>query len=204
MTVGIALPKSTVESLIAEHLRMIACIGWGSLIWNRRNLDVDGNWRGDGPALPVEFARQSSDGRITLVLVHGFASVPTLWSAFNTRDLARARESLREREGVPCSRAGDLIVHWHQGENPVAEPDATISAWAAGKNLDAAVWTNLPPKFGGIDGRVPTENEVIAYLRALQGETRLPAEEYVRRAPRQIATAYRSTIERVLGWTPIL
>ena len=50
---------------------MIACIGWGSLIWDRRNLDVDGHWRADGPTLPVEFARQSSDGRITLVLVQG-------------------------------------------------------------------------------------------------------------------------------------
>lgn len=182
---------------------MIACIGWGSLIWDKRNLDVDGEWCADGPALPVEFARQSSDGRITLVLVQGFASVPTLWSAFNTRDLARARESLRQRERIPRSRADDLIAHWHRGENPVAEPYATISAWAAGMDLEAAAWTNLPPKIGGIDGRVPTENEVVAYLRALQGETRAAAEQYVRRAPRQIATVYRRAIERVLGWTPM-
>ncbi len=89
---------------------MIACIGWGSLIWDKRSLDVEGRWRADGPTLPVEFGRQSSDGRITLVIVQGFASVPTLWSVFNTRDLAEARESLRQREGVPRSRAGDLIV----------------------------------------------------------------------------------------------
>jgi hypothetical protein len=182
---------------------MIACIGWGSLIWDMRSLDVDANWRADGPLLPVEFARQSSDGRITLVLVRGFAPVPTLWSGFITGDLARARESLRQREGVPRSRAGDLIAHWHQGENPVAEPDATICDWAAGMGFEAAVWTNLPPKFGGIDGRVPTENEVVAYLRALQGETRAAAEQYLRRAPRQIATAYRRAIERALGWTPV-
>jgi hypothetical protein len=183
---------------------MIACIGWGSLIWDMRDLDVGANWRAGGPLLPVEFARQSSDGRITLVLVGGFAPVPTLWSGFNTGDLATARESLRQREGVPRSRAGDLIAHWHRGENPVAEPDATISAWAAGMDLEATVWTNLPPQFGGIDGRVPTENEVVAYLRALQGEKRAAAEEYVRRAPRQIGTAYRRAIERALGWTPIL
>jgi len=182
---------------------MIACIGWGSLIWDKRNLDVDGEWRADGPMLPVEFARQSSDGRITLVLVQGFTSVPTLWSTFNTRDLARARESLRQREGVPRSRAGDLIAHWHRDENPVAEPYATISPWAAGMDLEAAVWTNLPPKFGGIDERVPTENEVVAYLRALQGEAGAAAEQYVRQAPRQIATAYRRAIEGALGWTPM-
>jgi hypothetical protein len=182
---------------------MIACIGWGSLIWDRRNLDVDGEWRADGPALPVEFARQSSDGRITLVLVKGFTSVPTLWSTFNTRDLARARESLRQREGVPRSRAGDLIAHWRRGENPASDPHATISAWAAGNNLGAGVWTNLPPKFDGIDGRVPTENEVVGYLQTLTGKKRTAAEQYVRRAPRQIGTAYRRAIEKSLGWTPI-
>jgi hypothetical protein len=57
---------------------MIACIGWGSLIWDKCDLDVDGEWRSDGPMLPVEFACQSSDGRITLVLVNGFQPVPTL------------------------------------------------------------------------------------------------------------------------------
>jgi hypothetical protein len=182
---------------------MIACIGWGSLIWNRRNLDVDGHWLLDGPVLPVEFARQSSDGRITLVVVQGSAPVPTLWSAFNTRDLAEARESLRQREGVPRSRAGDLIADWHRGENPGAEPDATISAWASARDLEAAVWTNLSPKFAERDGRIPTEADVVAYLRALEGEARATAEEYVRRAPRQINTAYRLAIELALGWTPL-
>jgi hypothetical protein len=182
---------------------MIACIGWGSLIWDIRNLDVDANWRADGPLLPVEFARQSSDGRITLVLVQGFAPVPTLWSGFNSHDLAKARESLRQREGVFRSRADYFITCWRRGENPVSEPDATISRWAAGTDLEAAVWTNLPPKFAGTDGRIPTEAEVVAYLQALEGETRAAAEQYVRRAPRQIATAYRPAIERALGWTPI-
>jgi hypothetical protein len=182
---------------------MIACIGWGSLIWDKRSLDVDGRWRADGPTLPVEFGRQSSDGRITLVIVQGFASVPTLWSVFNTCDLAEARESLRQREGVPRSRADDLIAEWHRAENPVSEPDATISAWAAAKDLEAAVWTNLGSSFGGTNGRTPTECEVVGYLRALEGEARTAAEEYVRRAPRQINTAYRRAIEKALGWTPV-
>lgn len=182
---------------------MIACIGWGSLIWDWRNLDVDGRWRADGPALPIEFARQSSDGRITLVIVQGFASVPTLWSVFNTCDLAETRELLRQRERIPRSRARDLISHWRRGENPVSEPDATISAWASAKDLDAALWTNLPPKFAGHDGRIPTDADVVAYLQALESEARAVAEEYVRRAPRQIATVYRRAIETTLGWTPL-
>lgn len=179
---------------------MIACIGWGSLIWDERSLDIDGRWRADGPMLPVEFARQSSDGRITLVIVQGFASVSTLWSVFNTRDLAEARESLRQSERIPRSRARDLISHWRRGENPVSEPDATISDWGGGRDLEAAVWTSLKPKFAEIDGCVPTETEVVDYLRTLEGQARAAAEEYVRRAPRQIATVYRRAIEGALGW----
>ena len=129
--------------------------------------------------------------------------LPTLWCAFNTRDLARALESLRQREGVFRPHADGLIAHWRWADNPKSEPDATISAWAAERNLDAAVWTNLSPKLDGIDGRVPTEEEVVSYLRNLEGQTRAAAEEYVRRAPRQIATAYRRAIESALGWTPV-
>jgi hypothetical protein len=181
---------------------MIACVGWGSLIWDKRDLDVDG-WRADGPVLPVEFARQSSDGRITLVIAPRCEPVTTLWSLFNTRDLAEARESLRQRERIPRSSAGDLIADWHRGENPASEHDVTISAWAATRDFEAAVWTNLSPKFAGRDGRIPTENDVVAYLQALKSEARAAAEEYVRRAPRQINTAYRRAIERAVGWTPI-
>jgi hypothetical protein len=182
---------------------VIACIGWGSLIWDRRNLDVDGHWRVDGPLLPVEFARQSSNGRITLVLGRGFAPVPTLWSVFNTRDVAEARESLRVREDIPRSRSAESIAQWCRGENATADPVTTIPDWAAVRNLEAAVWTNLRPKFAGTNGRIPTEAEVVAYLQTLEGQARAAAEEYVRRAPRQIATAYRRAIETALGWTPV-
>jgi hypothetical protein len=72
---------------MATATPLIACIGWGSLIWDGRNLDVDGHWRPNGPALPVEFARQSRDGRITLVIVQGAAPVPSVWSVFNTQQI---------------------------------------------------------------------------------------------------------------------
>lgn len=46
-------------------------------------------------------------------------------------------------------------------------------------------------------------DQVIAYLEGLIGEERQRAEEYIRRAPPQIATNYRRHIEQRLGWTPI-
>jgi hypothetical protein len=48
----------------------IAVLGWGSLIWQPRELRISlPIWKTDGPELPVEFARVSMDGRLTLVPV---------------------------------------------------------------------------------------------------------------------------------------
>ena len=46
---------------------IIACFGWGSLVWNPADLPMVGDWQSDGPALPVEFTRKSNNGRVTLV-----------------------------------------------------------------------------------------------------------------------------------------
>lgn len=57
----------------------IACIGWGSLVWSPGILRCEGEWHLNGPLLPLEFARTSKDGRLTLVLMDGAAPVPSLW-----------------------------------------------------------------------------------------------------------------------------
>ena len=47
----------------------IACLGWGSLIWDPQELPVrEEDWLCDGPSLPVEFSRLSSGDRVTLVI----------------------------------------------------------------------------------------------------------------------------------------
>ena len=55
----------------------IACIAWGSLVWDPRELPVTAVWRRDGPALPIEFARCSVDRRITLVIDPGSPELDT-------------------------------------------------------------------------------------------------------------------------------
>ena len=90
----------------------IAILGWGSLIWDKGELPVKGEWRQGGPSLPIEFSRVSSDCRLTLVIDHKNGEPVTTWFAQSNRnDLDDAICDLREREGTICKRIGylDLI-----------------------------------------------------------------------------------------------
>ncbi|NIK86839.1 hypothetical protein FHS83_000157 [Rhizomicrobium palustre] len=181
---------------------IIACIGWGSLIWDPRGLPIQRQWFNDGPFVKVEFARQSTDNRITLVIQDTAKPVRALWAIMDCSDLNTARQALKLREGIGDKNFEKDIGHWKDGD---AEPSTiqNLPEWAKVHSLDAVVWTALPPKFKGPPKMEnPTVEQVIAHLRSLDGNQRENAERYVRLAPRQIDTPYRRRIEAELGWTP--
>lgn len=177
----------------------IACLGWGSLIWDPRTLPIARQWFKDGPLVPVEFARQSADGRITLVIERMAAPVRVLWAVMLSKELQPAKEALREREGITGTNWTSRVGSWQRGD---AAPDSipALPDWAQANGLDAAVWTALGPRFNGRE-TVPTADQVVQYLQALTGTMRDYAERYVRCAPRQIDTEYRRRIEAELGWS---
>lgn len=184
----------------------VACIGWGSLVWDPRDLPMRGTWHNDGPLLPVEFVRESGakgnsrGDRITLVIHEGAPRVRTYWALLDTPDLETARRRLARREGIPNRWDTDIgFVDLVTSETKGNEAEA-IAAWVSRMGLAAAVWTNLPCKFDGKDDP-PAVESVIAFLDGLEGDKRAGAEGYVRQAPAQIDTPYRREIERRLGWT---
>lgn len=177
----------------------IACLGWGSLVWDPRELPIQHAWFEDGPFVPIEFARKSRDGRVTLVLERSAILVRSLWAAMDATDIATARKDLRKREGVPEKNEKKHIHSWSTGKrSPALIPG--LSRWANARGVRHVVWTALPPTWNGIE-RTPTPDEVVEYLRTLTGATRDNAERYIRSTPRQIDTTYRRRIETALRWT---
>jgi len=182
-------------------LARIACLGWGSLIWEPRDFVIQGQWFEDGPLIPVEFARQSQDGRITLVLVEARQMIPSLWAVMEAVDLASAVEALRAREGIPGKNVEKHVCRWSVGQ-PSPRLIPRLSEWANAHDLVHVLWTGLPPKFNGAE-IAPSAKQVVEYLETLSGEQRERAEQYVRLAPRQIDTHYRRCIEASLHWHPL-
>jgi hypothetical protein len=182
---------------------LIACLGWGSLVWDPRDLPVQRQWFTDGPFVQVEFLRQSRDGRMTLVLDPSASPVRSLWAVMNMTVLDEAGEALRKREDIPESNAAKHIRAWSKGGiGPGLVLD--LPQWAESRGINSVVWTALPPKFDDKNRRVPTVQEVVSYLSGLTGRTRDNAEQYIRYAPRQIDTPYRRRIEAALQWTPLV
>jgi hypothetical protein len=180
---------------------LIACLGWGSLVWDPRDLPVrGGNWFKDGPFLPIEFARQSSDGRITLVLMPAtFPCVRSLWKPMSVLNLKSARKALGMRECAGRTRPETCVDYWPRGRRNTFVIQE-IGRWARRLQVDAVVWTNLPPKFNDENKRIPTTEDVLSYLGRLHGRERKNAKRYVCMTPQQIDTDYRRAIKRALRW----
>lgn len=197
---GLPAPAALTEAMCGTigSSGNIVCIGWGSLIWQPKELPIVGQWHFDGPELPIEFVRHSGQGtgedKLTLVLASGRTEVITRWATLDVADLEEARSVLRKREGC---RLGDIGFYPGGSSNEFADK---IGKWAIGKNLAGVVWTALPPKFFNENGRSPTPDEALAFVSSLPSKARELAEQYVRMAPKAVRTPYRESFERELGW----
>lgn len=177
----------------------IACLAWGSLVWDPRALPIRREWFKDGPFAPVEFTRQSDDGRMTLVIDPTAMPTRLLWAHMIPVELSAARDALGDRESIrPVDRPSRIRSWRHGGAAPDHIPG--LPEWADAHGLDAAVWTALRPRFRK-EERSPSIDEVIEYLRGLSGPIREHARQYIQRAPRQIDTDFRRQIEATLGWS---
>ncbi|MBN9306926.1 MAG: hypothetical protein BGO82_05510 [Devosia sp. 67-54] len=178
----------------------IAILGWGSLLWDSRK-DFDGQheqWSEAGPLLPLEFSRisESRKGALTLVIdeQHGMPCA-TSFAISKRADPDDAICDLRCREGTTLKNIG---VFFADGSRPARgaskETLAAIEAVAKLEKIDVITWTALTSNFNKKTGRPFSVAGAVAYLKALPGEARLLADEYVRRAPGAVQTPLRAAL----------
>jgi len=166
----------------------IAIIAWGSLIWDRRELSILGEWQKSGPVLPIEFSRISSDGRLTLVIDDkNGVPVRTYYAQSGSSDLMQAVEELRKREGSPK----EMIGVTSKTMNNRRLGHESIHAWATAHKWDAAIWTGLPSNFEEKHHTPFTVKNGLSYLKTLRDEKRDAAMEYIAGAPSEVDTPLR-------------
>lgn len=177
----------------------IAILGWGSLIWQPKELKYDKafGWKQDGPFLPIEFARISKNGRLTLVITPNGTQVQILYALSDYRTIEEAVLDLAVREG-----SGRKSIGYYNKQKDEFSPDdfkykTEIKDWIVQTDFDAVIWTNL-----GENWKEKTDDR-IEYLKNLTGESKSLAEEYIRKTPEQIRTNYREQIEKELKWVPM-
>ena len=176
----------------------IVVIGWGSLIWCPGSLRLKSAWRPDGPVLPIEYARISSDGRLTLVIDPGASRVRTYWAISALDTVEQARENLREREDTVLSR-----VDVARTADNVTTTDARsiVHSWLRSRrDICAAVWTALASNWDEIRGRNFSPEDAVRYLSELERDrqsaptTYERACEYIRNTPEQVQTTVRTML----------
>lgn len=179
-----------------------AILGWGSLLWDSRpEFDSQhGEWRPDGPTLPIEFCRVSSTrgGALTLVIEHQFGAQCTCAFSISARKNPDDTISdLRCREGTTLANIG---YYFADGTRQYAQSEATLTAvqaWAHAKNIDVVIWTDLRSNFSTKSSvRKPfSVANAIAHLQLLPSEAKANAAEYIWRSPMLVDTPLRRAVQ---------
>lgn len=123
----------------------IAILGWGSLFWQPKELafDKEFRWKEDGPTLPIEFARISSNGRLTLVLTEKGTEVPTLYALSTHKTVNEAILNLAVREGSGRKSIGFYNKKEEKFSPEIFKFKQNIKNWIEQTDFDAVIWTNL-------------------------------------------------------------
>ena len=184
----------------------ICILGWGSLLWDTHAAfdDQHGPWQLDGPKLKLEFSRVSESRLRALTLVidgkHG-SECQVAYTDSKRTDPYDAICDLRNREGTVRRHIGVMFrdgSRVHGGDEATRE---SIKQWASAKNIDVAVWTDLPGDFQEKTGKPFTLDEACRHLQNLSPEGKAKAAEYVWRAPAFVATQLRLRLQQQ-PWFP--
>ena len=166
----------------------IAVICWGSMLWDKGSLKTSGDWKKDGPELPLEFCRISSPGkskeRLTLVLSETGTKCVTFWDLMVATDLKSARNNLRDREGAVT----DDIQTFIRNQNPLSLEALQIDAWLMEHpEVEAVVWTGVKSNWRELRNKEFSGADLIQYLESKKSSIARTKEQF-ERTPEQLKT----------------
>jgi len=178
----------------------IAIIGWGSLLWDTKELQLATPFELNGPNLPVEFCRVSKNHRLTLVIDETFGTLCRTYAATSAcARLEEAVENLALREGMSGTADVGFVELARQTRSSLAterHPHAveTIADWTLNAGYDAAVWTALESGFERSTGEPFSVDAAMRYFEHLEQsdpDAFHRALEYISRAPAATQTPVR-------------
>lgn len=181
----------------------IAILGWGSLIWDKRDLKIketiSGNeWKQDGPELPLEFSRVSLDGRLTLVIDNQGTVNPVLYAISEFADIQEAKNNLTNREGTSKSNIGCMFRNGTCHPADFIYTTRLLNWLKANPDIDALIWTNLQSNFELKTGKQFSPANALQYLHSLEDHKKITVVNYILKAPLQIHTIFRTAFEKEL------
>jgi hypothetical protein len=182
-----------------------AVLAWGSLIWCPGSLRIKSKWHTDGPEIPLEFARLSRDGRLTLVIHPSSPSGSSYWAYSQFDVLDEARRNLSQREGTSLENIHFATAD-RQTASSTAEPTQTIRSWLSRHaDISSVIWTGLATNWQEKRGQAFSSEDAVKYLSELESQRDSNcfayerAREYVVNAPALIQTEVRRRMQRK-GW----
>ena len=170
----------------------IVILGWGSLIWDPRDLPREGTWQLNGPLLPIEFSRVSNDGRLTLAIdeKHG-ETVSSRYVLSPRTDVEDATNDLRLREGTTARNIGFVLSADDSFRCRAESVKDLIRNWGRQSGFDAVVWTDLAPNFEEETGKAFSIDAAESYLRQMPKSAADRAKKYIANAPPEVNTPLR-------------
>jgi 2-succinyl-5-enolpyruvyl-6-hydroxy-3-cyclohexene-1-carboxylate synthase len=155
--------------------------------------------------LPIEFARISSDERLTLVIHPDSEEQTTYWAVSEYDNVRGAILNLMGRERCREEEIASMGTVDEIGEDVVK---TKIKEWLKNKAgvVQAAVWTNLTSNWPKKGRPEFTVEDAVRYLEEIEQrqqestEILKRAREYVRNAPEQIQTQVRKRMGTRPEW----
>jgi hypothetical protein len=179
----------------------VALLGWGSLLWEGGDAfdAAHGPWQYDGPYLKIEFSRVSTSrcGALTLVIdAENGVPVCVAWCLSRRQTISEAIEDLSKRERAKEPNIG-WIVAGGAAQCRDAHSLAAIRTWAAKRELDSVVWTDLTSNFTRKLGRPFSVAAALAYLQTLDAKDRATALKYIHCAAAFVRTPLRDALAKL-------